>query len=115
MISGAAEPLVVDQLPSGIWLADLGTNLLRDLPGLGLGGGAVHVRPPSWRRCPWSGRSVEAVVWLLSLTANRTRPRRGSCGTPAGALFSTVVHRRLGLATSMVKEPRLRRLAFLDR
>lgn len=42
VISGAAEPLVVDQLPSGIWLADLGTTPLRDLPGLGLGGGAVR-------------------------------------------------------------------------
>jgi len=32
VLSGAAEPLVVDGLPSGAWLIDLGTHPLRDLP-----------------------------------------------------------------------------------
>ena len=32
VLSGATEPLVVDQLPVGTWLADLGTHPLRDLP-----------------------------------------------------------------------------------
>ena len=32
VISGAAEAMVLDQLPAGAWLADLGTHPLRDLP-----------------------------------------------------------------------------------
>ncbi len=32
VLSGATEPLVVDQLPADAWLADLGTHPLRDLP-----------------------------------------------------------------------------------
>ena len=32
LISGAVEPLVVDQLPADVTLADLGTHALRDLP-----------------------------------------------------------------------------------
>jgi predicted ATPase/class 3 adenylate cyclase/DNA-binding CsgD family transcriptional regulator len=32
VLSGATEPLVVDQLPAGAWLTDLGTHPLRDLP-----------------------------------------------------------------------------------
>jgi class 3 adenylate cyclase len=32
VLSGAAEPLVVDRLPEGAWLTDLGTHPLRDLP-----------------------------------------------------------------------------------
>jgi predicted ATPase/class 3 adenylate cyclase/DNA-binding CsgD family transcriptional regulator len=32
VLSGATEPLVVDRLPAGAWLADLGTHRLRDLP-----------------------------------------------------------------------------------
>ncbi|MFZ1176054.1 MAG: adenylate/guanylate cyclase domain-containing protein, partial [Mycobacterium sp.] len=32
VLSGATEPLVVDQLPAGAWLIDLGTHPLRDLP-----------------------------------------------------------------------------------
>ena len=32
VLSGAAEPLVVDQLPAGVTLIDLGTHPLRDLP-----------------------------------------------------------------------------------
>jgi len=32
VLSGATEPLVVDRLPAGAWLADLGTHPLRDLP-----------------------------------------------------------------------------------
>lgn len=32
MLSGATEPLVIDQLPPGSWLTDLGTHALRDLP-----------------------------------------------------------------------------------
>ena len=32
MVSGATEPLVVDRLPEGAWLTDLGTHQLRDLP-----------------------------------------------------------------------------------
>src|SRR6516225_12129354 len=32
LLSGATEPLVVDRLPDGAWLTDLGTHPLRDLP-----------------------------------------------------------------------------------
>jgi hypothetical protein len=32
VLSGATEPLVVDRLPEGAWLTDLGTHGLRDLP-----------------------------------------------------------------------------------
>src|SRR5246500_2014231 len=32
VLSGATEPLVVDQLPDGVTLTDLGTHPLRDLP-----------------------------------------------------------------------------------
>src|ERR1700681_2066183 len=32
VLSGATEPLVVDRLPGGAWLTDLGTHPLRDLP-----------------------------------------------------------------------------------
>src|ERR1700752_4698980 len=32
VLSGATEPLVVDRLPAGAWLADLGSHPLRDLP-----------------------------------------------------------------------------------
>jgi predicted ATPase/class 3 adenylate cyclase/DNA-binding NarL/FixJ family response regulator len=32
VLSGAAEELVIDRLPAGVWLADLGTHSLRDLP-----------------------------------------------------------------------------------
>src|ERR1700758_3942215 len=32
VLSGATEPLVVDRLPAGAWLTDLGTHPLRDLP-----------------------------------------------------------------------------------
>src|ERR1700756_3753903 len=32
VLSGATEPLVVDSLPAGAWLTDLGTHPLRDLP-----------------------------------------------------------------------------------
>ncbi|MBY0389793.1 MAG: LuxR family transcriptional regulator [Mycobacterium pseudokansasii] len=32
VLSGATEPLVVDRLPEGVWLADLGSHPLRDLP-----------------------------------------------------------------------------------
>jgi predicted ATPase/class 3 adenylate cyclase/DNA-binding CsgD family transcriptional regulator len=32
VLSGATEPLVVDRLPAGAWLTDLGTHALRDLP-----------------------------------------------------------------------------------
>jgi predicted ATPase/class 3 adenylate cyclase/DNA-binding CsgD family transcriptional regulator len=32
VLSGATEPLVVDRLPEGAWLTDLGTQPLRDLP-----------------------------------------------------------------------------------
>ena len=32
VLSGATEPLVVDRLPEGTWLTDLGTYPLRDLP-----------------------------------------------------------------------------------
>ena len=32
VLSGATEPLVVDRLPEGVWLTDLGTHQLRDLP-----------------------------------------------------------------------------------
>ncbi len=32
LLSGATEPLVVDRLPVGAWLSDLGTHPLRDLP-----------------------------------------------------------------------------------
>jgi class 3 adenylate cyclase len=32
VLSGATEPLVVDRLPDGAWLTDLGTHPLRDLP-----------------------------------------------------------------------------------
>jgi len=32
VLSGATEALVVDRLPEGAWLADLGTHRLRDLP-----------------------------------------------------------------------------------
>src|SRR3954462_14234332 len=32
LLSGATEPLVVDWLPEGAWLSDLGTHPLRDLP-----------------------------------------------------------------------------------
>ncbi len=32
VLSGATEPLVVDWLPAGVWLTDLGTHQLRDLP-----------------------------------------------------------------------------------
>jgi len=32
VLSGATEPLVLDRLPAGAWLADLGTHALRDLP-----------------------------------------------------------------------------------
>ena len=32
MLSGVAEPLVVDRLPNGVWLSDLGSYPLRDLP-----------------------------------------------------------------------------------
>ncbi len=32
VLSGATEPLVVDRLPEGAWLTDLGTHPLRDLP-----------------------------------------------------------------------------------
>ncbi len=32
MLSGATEPLVVDRLPEGAWLTDLGSHPLRDLP-----------------------------------------------------------------------------------
>ncbi len=37
VISGATEPWVIDQLPSGVWLTDLGTHALRDPPGFGKG------------------------------------------------------------------------------
>ena len=32
LLSGATEALVLDGLPSGVWLTDLGTHTLRDLP-----------------------------------------------------------------------------------
>ncbi len=32
VLSSAAEALVIDRLPAGVWLADLGTHSLRDLP-----------------------------------------------------------------------------------
>jgi predicted ATPase/class 3 adenylate cyclase/DNA-binding NarL/FixJ family response regulator len=32
VLSGATEPLVIDRLPNGVWLTDLGTHPLRDLP-----------------------------------------------------------------------------------
>ena len=32
VLSGATEALVVDRLPDGVWLTDLGTHPLRDLP-----------------------------------------------------------------------------------
>jgi predicted ATPase/class 3 adenylate cyclase/DNA-binding NarL/FixJ family response regulator len=32
VLSGATEPLVIDRLPEGAWLTDLGTHALRDLP-----------------------------------------------------------------------------------
>src|SRR4029079_17421567 len=32
VLSGATEPIVVDRLPEGMWLTDLGTHRLRDLP-----------------------------------------------------------------------------------
>jgi predicted ATPase/class 3 adenylate cyclase/DNA-binding CsgD family transcriptional regulator len=32
VLSGATEPLVIDWLPAGAWLTDLGTHRLRDLP-----------------------------------------------------------------------------------
>ncbi|MGC2569439.1 MAG: NB-ARC domain-containing protein, partial [Mycobacterium sp.] len=32
VLSGATEPLVIDWLPAGVWLTDLGTHSLRDLP-----------------------------------------------------------------------------------
>src|ERR1700676_3734649 len=32
VLSGATEPLVVDRLPEGAWLTDLGSHPLRDLP-----------------------------------------------------------------------------------
>ncbi len=32
LLSGATEPLVLDRLPGGVWLSDLGTHALRDLP-----------------------------------------------------------------------------------
>ncbi|VBA40233.1 Putative HTH-type transcriptional regulator [Mycobacterium attenuatum] len=32
VLSGATEPLVVDRLPARVWLADLGSHPLRDLP-----------------------------------------------------------------------------------
>jgi predicted ATPase/class 3 adenylate cyclase/DNA-binding CsgD family transcriptional regulator len=32
VLSGAAEAMVVDRLPAGVWLTDLGTHPLRDLP-----------------------------------------------------------------------------------
>jgi predicted ATPase/class 3 adenylate cyclase/DNA-binding CsgD family transcriptional regulator len=32
VLSGATEPLVVDRLPEGAWLSDLGSHALRDLP-----------------------------------------------------------------------------------
>jgi predicted ATPase/class 3 adenylate cyclase/DNA-binding CsgD family transcriptional regulator len=32
VLSGATEPLVVERLPEGAWLTDLGTHQLRDLP-----------------------------------------------------------------------------------
>ncbi|MGN6337113.1 LuxR C-terminal-related transcriptional regulator [Mycobacterium sp.] len=32
VLSGATEPLIVDRLPDGVWLTDLGSYSLRDLP-----------------------------------------------------------------------------------
>jgi predicted ATPase/class 3 adenylate cyclase/DNA-binding CsgD family transcriptional regulator len=32
VLTGAAESMVVDRLPDGVWLTDLGTHALRDLP-----------------------------------------------------------------------------------
>src|SRR3984893_3833449 len=32
VLSGATEPLIVDHLPDGVWLSDLGSHPLRDLP-----------------------------------------------------------------------------------
>jgi predicted ATPase/class 3 adenylate cyclase/DNA-binding NarL/FixJ family response regulator len=32
VLSGATEPLVIERLPEGAWLTDLGTHALRDLP-----------------------------------------------------------------------------------
>src|SRR6516164_565663 len=32
LLSGATEEMVVDRLPAGAWLSDLGTHALRDLP-----------------------------------------------------------------------------------
>jgi class 3 adenylate cyclase len=32
VLSGATEDMVVDRLPTGVWLTDLGTHPLRDLP-----------------------------------------------------------------------------------
>ncbi|OBI48258.1 LuxR family transcriptional regulator [Mycobacterium sp. E787] len=32
VLSGATEPMILDRLPDGVWLADLGSHALRDLP-----------------------------------------------------------------------------------
>src|ERR1700761_4305139 len=32
LLSGSAEAMVLDRLPDGVWLTDLGTHALRDLP-----------------------------------------------------------------------------------
>ena len=44
VLSGITSDLVVDRLPDGAWLTDLGTHPLRDLPAPGAGGAAVPSR-----------------------------------------------------------------------
>ena len=41
VLSGATESMVIDHLPSDVWLTDLGTHALRDLPRAGKGPAVV--------------------------------------------------------------------------
>ncbi len=78
--------LVVDQLPAGAWLTDLGSHPLRDLPPPGAGGAAVSSR--SSQRVPAAAHTETVACTESSGAADELRwPRARKwtrCGRPVG-------------------------------
>ena len=84
VLSGATEPLVIDQLPEGVTLADLGTHPLRDLPRPER---VVQLCHPDLRNefPPLRAANVVAAEHLPIQLTNFIGRRGGNYGHPPGA------------------------------
>ena len=84
VLSGATEPLVVDQLPPDVTLNDLGSHPLRDLPSPGTGcpavpsGSAQRLPAAAYRQCRCSRASSGAAVELHRTPGGNERYPRGA-------------------------------------